>query len=233
MADYRNCLHDVSDELFCVDYPTSCNEFNRERGFRDPSDSSSNDNGDRPKKKDGDQGGGSAKGGGSRPSPAHTELPTAAPSWSRRKASNGCGTESPPRSCSQPVELAVYITVMQGDPDVSLRKVMNSQSYNVADPAYAAAIAAEQAKAGGSKAAQRAARKLVITRPPALLRAAALRPSMRPRANACRRCGSGWRRRGHECQRAKAAAPKRQNAVGNVLGGTGILGTDRPRLHAN
>ncbi len=31
----------------------------------------------------------------------------------------------------------------------------------------------------------------------------------------------------------KAPTSKRQNAVGNVLGGTGILGTDRPKLHAN
>ena len=46
---------------------------------------------------------------------------------------------------------AVYITVMQGDPDVSLRKTVNGRSYNVADPAYDAAIKAEQAKAGGSK----------------------------------------------------------------------------------
>jgi type II secretory pathway pseudopilin PulG len=31
----------------------------------------------------------------------------------------------------------------------------------------------------------------------------------------------------------KAPTSKRQNAVGNVLGGTGILGADRPKLHAN
>lgn len=39
-----------------------------------------------------------------------------------------------------------YITVMQGDPNVTLTKVVNGRRYNVADPAYAAAIAAEQAK---------------------------------------------------------------------------------------
>ena len=163
-----------------MDYLTSCNEFNRERGFRDPSDSSSNDNGDRPKKKDGDQGGGSAKGGGSRPKPG-----------AHRTADGGTimvtpeGKEWVWNGKTTTVVLysrsnsAVYITVMQGDPDVSLRKVVNGRSYNVADPAYAAASQPSRRRPAAPKAAQRAARKLVITRPPALLRAAALRPSMR------------------------------------------------------
>jgi hypothetical protein len=235
MADYRNCLHDVSDESFCVDYLTSCNEFNRERGFRDPSDSSSNDNGDRPKKKDGDQGGGSAKGGGSRPKPG-----------AHRTADGGTimvtpeGKEWVWNGKTTTVVLysrsnsAVYITVMQGDPDVSLRKVVNGRSYNVADPAYAAAIAAEQAKAGGSKGGAKGGPK-VGYHPPASLAAGGGVATFNAPAQPTPVAGAGavGTGAGTNASAQKTLAPKRQNAVGNVLGGTGILGTDRPKLHAN
>jgi hypothetical protein len=128
---------------------------------------------------------------------------------------------------------AVYITVMQGDPDVSLRKTVNGRSYNVADPAYDAAIKAEQAKAGGSKGGAKGGPK-VGYHPPAGLVSGGVATFNAP-AQPTPVAGSGavGTGAGTNASAQKTLAPKRQNAVGNVLGGTGILGTDRPKLHAN
>jgi len=49
------------------------------------------------------------------------------------------------------------INVMQGDPTVSLTKVVDGRRYNVADPKYAAAVAASLAKADAAKAREKAA----------------------------------------------------------------------------
>jgi hypothetical protein len=53
------------------------------------------------------------------------------------------------------------ITVMQGDPAITMRATVNGVSYNVADPKYAAALAAEQQKAAAaaSRAQQSAKRQ--------------------------------------------------------------------------
>ena len=207
------------------DYLTSCNEFNRERGYRDPSDSSSNDNGDRPKKKDGDQGGGNAKGGGSRPKPgAHRTadggtimVTPEGKEWVWNGKTTTVVLDS--RSNS-----AVYITVMQGDPDVSLRKTVNGRSYNVADPAYAAAIAAEQAKAGGSKGGAKGGPK-VGYRPPTGLAAGGGVATFNAPAQPTPVAGSGAVGTGAGTNRTparKKRCAEKKNAVGNVLGGTGI-----------
>jgi hypothetical protein len=56
------------------------------------------------------------------------------------------------------------ITVMQGDPTVTMRATVNGVSYNVADPKYPAAIAAEQKRAAAAAAqALKGAAKLVST----------------------------------------------------------------------
>lgn len=55
------------------------------------------------------------------------------------------------------------ISVMQGDPTVSLTKVVDGRRYNVADPAYAIAIAASQAKVDAAKAQQKAAAQQAST----------------------------------------------------------------------
>jgi hypothetical protein len=129
----------------------------------------------------------------------------------------------------------VYITVMQGDPDVSLRKTVNGRSYNVADPAYDAAIKAQQAKAGGSKGGAKGGPK-VGYHPPAGLVSGGVATFNTP-AQPAPVAGAGAVGAGAgtsaNANAQKTPAPQRQNAIGNVLGGTGILGTDRPKLHAN
>jgi hypothetical protein len=50
----------------------------------------------------------------------------------------------------------VVINVKQGDPDVMLKKWADGRQYNVADPAYGAAVAREEAKKAAAAAAQKA-----------------------------------------------------------------------------
>jgi hypothetical protein len=132
---------------------------------------------------------------------------------------------------------AEYITVKQGDPDVSLTKVVNGRRYNVADPAYAAAVAAEQAKAGGSKDGSKGGAKSGMKtgyHPPAgpvAGGAATFNGQAQPTPVA----GSGavGAGAGTNANAKKAATPQKQNVAGNVLGSSGILGADRLKLHAN
>ena len=154
--------HDMGEEcasgqdgrtLFCLQFEISCNAYNADHGYQDPSDP------DRPRGKTTTSGGVTNPrpgGGGSRriggtlkTADGRTVIPMITPPPENKTWFwNGKTTTVVLYSRSNS---AVYITVMQGDPDVSLRKTVNGRSYNVADPAYAAAIAAEQAKAGGSK----------------------------------------------------------------------------------
>ena len=115
---------------------------------------------------------------------------------------------------------------------------MNGRSYNVADPAYAAAIAAEQAKAGGSKGGTKGGPK-VGYRPPTGLAAGGGVATFNAPAQPTPVAGSGavgtGAGTGTNASAQKVAAPKRKNAVGNVLGapafsaltGRGCTRTDR------
>ena len=38
MADYRDCIRSNPDEPFCAQMEISCRKFNKDRGFKDPSD---------------------------------------------------------------------------------------------------------------------------------------------------------------------------------------------------
>jgi hypothetical protein len=127
------------------------------------------------------------------------------------------------------------ITVMQGDPDVSLRKVVNGRSYNVADPAYAAAVAAEQAKAGGSKGGSKGGTKVGYHPPvgPVSGGVATVNAPAQPAPVAGAGAVGAGASTNANVSAQKTAAPQRQNAIGNVLSPGGILGADRPKLHAN
>ena len=93
---------------------------------------------------------------------------------------------------------------------------------------------AEQAKAGGSKGGAKGGPK-VGYHPPASLAAGGGVATFNAPAQPTPVAGAGavGTGAGTNASAQKTLAPKRQNAVGNVLGGTGILGTDRPKLHAN
>jgi len=130
---------------------------------------------------------------------------------------------------------AVYITVMQGDPDVTLTKVVNGRSYNVADPAYAAAIKAEQAKAGGSKGGSKAGTKVGYHPPagPVSGGVATFNAPAQPAPVAGQGAVGTGAGTNANANAQKSPAPQKQNAVGNVLGHSGILGAERLKLHAN
>jgi len=132
---------------------------------------------------------------------------------------------------------AEYITVKQGDPDVSLTKVVNGRRYNVADPAYAAAVAAEQAKASGSKGGSKGGTNVGHHPPvgPASGGVATFNSPAQPTpvAGAGAVGGGADASTSVKANAKKAPAPQKQNSAGNILGHSGILGADRLKLHAN
>ena len=119
------------------------------------------------------------------------------------------------------------ISVMQGDPECSLMRYVDGRLYNVADPKYPKAVADAQAKAAGAKGGTK-----VGYHPPAgpvASTAATFNAPSQPAPVA----GAGAVGLGTNANAQKTPAPQRQNAVGTVLGPTGIFGADRPKLHAN
>ena len=237
VAAYDRCTANGGTNVYlrlCLSAAYLCTERNRKLGYDLEGVSQVGGNAGA---KDGTKDGG--KGGGSRPKPG-----------AHRTADGGTimvtpeGKEWVWNGKTTTVVLysrsnsAVYITVMQGDPDVSLRKTVNGRSYNVADPAYDAAIKAEQAKAGGSKGGSKGGTK-VGYHPPTGLAAGGAAATFNAPAQPVPVAGAGAVGAGAgagmnaNANAQKTPAPQKKNAVGNVLGTTGILGTDRPRLHAN
>jgi hypothetical protein len=155
---------DPKNSHFCSEFQLACINYNIEHGYRDPSGPGPGPDIHRDPADGGiatpkPGGGGSRRIGGTlKTADGRTVIPMITPAPENKVWFwNGKTTTVVLYSRSNS---AVYITVMQGDPDVTLTKVVNGRSYNVADPAYAAAVKAEQAKASGSKGGSKAGTKV-------------------------------------------------------------------------
>jgi hypothetical protein len=215
--------------LFCLQLEISCNAYNADHGYQDPSDPN------RPGSKiTGGQvtnprpgGGGSRRIGGTlKTADGRTLIPMMTPPPENKKwfwngeynynivVINRAGYQE-------------IISVMQGDPDCSLTRYVDGKLYNVADPEYPKAVADAQAKAAGAKSGTKV--HYHVPAGPVSNGVATFNAPSQPAPVA----GSGAVGSGANANAHKTPALQRQNAVGTVMGPAGIFGADRPKLHAN
>ena len=185
-----------------------------------------------PKGKDGD-----SKGGASKPKPG---APRTADGGTIMVTPEGQewvwnGKYSPPVVTINREGYQVVITVKQGDPDVFQMRYVNGQLYNIADPKYAEAIAAEQAKASGSKGGSKGGTKTGY-HPLAAPVAGGVTTFVAPGQSAPV-AGSGAVADGSAANAAgnanKAPTPPRQNAINSVLhpAGSSGIGKSKPQVN--
>ncbi len=179
-----------------------------------------------PKGKDGD-----SKGGGSKPKPG-----------AHRTADGGIimvtpegkewvwnGKYSPPVVTINRAGYQVVITVKQGDPDVTQMRYVNGQLYNIADPKYADAIAAEQAgKSAGSKGGSKGGTKVGYHHPAGPISGGIT--AFGAPGQSAPVAGATVNSTGNAQQ--TSIRPK-QNAINKVLNPAGTFGVGKPKYQAN
>ncbi len=145
------------------------------------------------------------------------------------------GKYSPPVVTINRAGYQVIITVKQGDPDVTQMRYVNGQLYNIADPKYADAIAAEQAKSGGSKGGTKGGTKVGYHHPAGPISDGVTAFGVQGQSAPVG--GSGAiataTTSNSKANTQNGIVRPKQNAINSVLNPAGAFDLGKPKLHAN